>query len=304
MIPSVKIALLVSMGCIGTVSWVVTHISRGSTQLVLQLVPELGVVGGRVAGVTVRRDRPAFAHENVLEREARLSPSKSVRLARSVSGDSAPARRYIPQIPRMRSLGRGTRPPAAGGEVVVRLVRHKPDRGSRLSGRMLAAITPASARRDVEPVARVRPRRTTPAGDSRIADTAIRPAGQYVVCSGDTLVGIARRLYGSDDATHVAALVRANSHLKTNPNRILAGQALVIPARGAFAEGGAAAADEAGGKTKPPRVYTIRKGDSLISIARRLLNNGSRWREIVKLNRSLRVDRPIHAGVRIRVPEA
>lgn len=312
MVPNVKVALLLSMASIGTVSWVVTHISRESTQLVLQFIPQSSFDGRRVAGATARREMPTFAHDNVFEREARLSPSGRTRLQRHVSANSPRVRMYLPP---MRSLGRGSRLTPAGGGGVVRLVQYEAPRGPRSSGRMLAARTAASARTNVEPVARAHvPDDPRPqVAESRESST--QPLGEYVVRSGDTLVGIARRMYGSGDAAHIAALVLANSHLKNSPDRIFAGQALVIPVRGAvisadapagaFYPGGSGpAAEEAGGKTKPPRLYTIRKGDSLISIARRLLNNGSRWREILALNRSLRADRPIHAGVRIRVPEA
>jgi len=48
-------------------------------------------------------------------------------------------------------------------------------------------------------------------------------------------------------------------------------------------------------------VYTIRKNDTLQSIARRLLDDPERWREIQKLNRDLD-PRKIVPGMRIKLP--
>ena len=54
-------------------------------------------------------------------------------------------------------------------------------------------------------------------------------------------------------------------------------------------------------KTEPARWYTIRKRDSLASIARRQLRDHRRWREIAELNELPNANR-ILPGTRIKLP--
>lgn len=88
------------------------------------------------------------------------------------------------------------------------------------------------------------------------ADTA-GSTTTYTVQSGDTLGSIAKR-YG----TTVQAIVSANN--LANPDSIRVGQKLTIPG-GVSAAGGAAAVPTAG----QTRTYTVQRGDTLLSIARR-----------------------------------
>ena len=82
----------------------------------------------------------------------------------------------------------------------------------------------------------------------------------HTVVSGDTLSEIAGK-YGTDYVT----LAKANSI--ADPNVIVVGQKIKIP-----------------GKTPAYSNYTVRSGDSLWSIAARLLGNGARYTEIKDLN--------------------
>lgn len=78
----------------------------------------------------------------------------------------------------------------------------------------------------------------------------------YTVQSGDTLGAIARR-FGAT----IAELVRLNNI--TNPDALKVGQQLIVP--GASGAGGAVTVPSAGqGKS-----YTVQRGDTLLSIARR-----------------------------------
>ncbi len=77
----------------------------------------------------------------------------------------------------------------------------------------------------------------------------------YTVQSGDTLGAIARRF-----GTTVAELVRLNNI--TNPDALKVGQQLIVPGSG----GGAAVNVPTAGQGKS---YTVQRGDTLLSIARR-----------------------------------
>ena len=96
-----------------------------------------------------------------------------------------------------------------------------------------------------------------------LRDTPPRVA-TYVVESGDTLSGIARR-FGTD----VPALIEANGI--TNPNMLTLGQQLRLP-RGVRGAGVSAdpSTGTSGGGGAAPTSYTIEPGDSLWSLARKL----------------------------------
>lgn len=103
----------------------------------------------------------------------------------------------------------------------------------------------------------------------------------YTVQKGDTLSGIATK-YG----TTYQKIAAYNGI--ANPNLIHPGQKIKIPA--------------AGGATTTPQVktYTVKKGDSLWSIAAATLGNGARWPEIQKAN-SLS-GTVIHPGQVLKIP--
>lgn len=103
----------------------------------------------------------------------------------------------------------------------------------------------------------------------------------YTVQKGDTLSGIATK-YG----TTYQKIAAYNGI--ANPNLIHPGQKIKIPA--------------ASGATTTPQVktYTVKKGDSLWSIAAATLGNGARWPEIQKAN-SLS-GTVIHPGQVLKIP--
>jgi len=126
--------------------------------------------------------------------------------------------------------------------------------------------------------------------EPRTADPLPAPAPAaetktYTVQPGDTLSDIARRELGS--ASRWREIVAANPQLR-NSEVVRTGMKLTIPAKSAAVAKSSAAVDVvkpapvAGGKT-----YTVQKGDSLSSIASRMLGSSGRWREIVAANEPL-----------------
>lgn len=103
----------------------------------------------------------------------------------------------------------------------------------------------------------------------------------YTVQKGDTLSGIAAK-YG----TTYQKIAAYNGI--ANPNLIRVGQKIKIPAAG-----GAATTPQA-------KTYTVKKGDSLWSIAAATLGNGARWPEIQKANGLSGT--VIHAGQVLKIP--
>lgn len=101
----------------------------------------------------------------------------------------------------------------------------------------------------------------------------------YTVQKGDTLSGIAAK-YG----TTYQAIAAYNGI--ANPNLIHVGQKIKIPA--------------AGGAAPQSKTYTVKKGDSLWSIAAATLGNGARWTEIQKLNGL--TGTTIHPGQVLKIP--
>ena len=99
-----------------------------------------------------------------------------------------------------------------------------------------------------------------------LADAPPTATTTYRVRRGDTLRGIARRVYGSADHH---ALIRTVDHRR--PGAIREGQVLLIPS------------------LTPPRVrvksYVVQEGDSLFIISEKILGDGNLWRRIFESNR-------------------
>ena len=138
------------------------------------------------------------------------------------------------------------------------------------------------------------------------ATTATPPTGkQYVVQKGDSLTRIAARTLGSGSRwTEIQSL---NAGL--DPHTLRPGMKIVLPAS-AKVDGSPATSTASGAPAKAaPKsapanstgTYVVRAGDTLTSIATRLLGSKERWREIVAANPGLD---PKHllVGKSIRVP--
>jgi nucleoid-associated protein YgaU len=113
-----------------------------------------------------------------------------------------------------------------------------------------------------------RPRAPQLAAAPHVGSTLARPlAATYHVKAGDTLSEIALRELGSSTLWHV--VYDANRDQLTNPRWLEVGLTLKIP-RG----------NDAGGQ-----VYVVKQGDSLSKIARVMLGDMKKWRELYAANK-------------------
>jgi nucleoid-associated protein YgaU len=93
----------------------------------------------------------------------------------------------------------------------------------------------------------------------------------YTVKRGDTLTGIAKAQLG--DANRWPQIFVLNRAIIKNPNQIFPGQVLHLPPKTPVGT--------------IPRLYTVKKGDTLSGIAKALLGNANRFPEIFALNRDI-----------------
>jgi nucleoid-associated protein YgaU len=147
----------------------------------------------------------------------------------------------------------------------------------------------------------------------------------YVVCDGDNLANIAKKFYGSEQGNkrrNVMRIFAANRSQLRSPDEVYVGQKLVIPPLNAsianygnsqrvFPQGLFEKVESIGrkhlsslGQTEDKgQWYIVQEGDSLWEIAAEQLGNGSRYKEIVKLNAGiLNNEDDIAVGMRLKMP--
>ncbi|MBN2136533.1 MAG: LysM peptidoglycan-binding domain-containing protein [Sedimentisphaerales bacterium] len=155
----------------------------------------------------------------------------------------------------------------------------------------------------------------------------VKPASTktYVVAGGDSLASIAKKFYGLEQGNiraNVAGIFEANRNLLKSPDEIMVGQKLVIPALPNTlldkpATGSLMTPElfekvkSIGQKNITPattlktqeRLYQVKEGDSLWSIAADQLGNGVRYAEISKLNADiLSSEDSISIGMKLKIP--
>jgi len=159
---------------------------------------------------------------------------------------------------------------------------------------------------------------------------SVKPAlpRTYVVTEGDNLAVIAQKFYGADEGNrkiNVMRIFRANRELLGSPDEIYVGQKLTIPplasstadkdkTESVFSGTVFRKVESIGkrllsadrpeaGRAKQSRQYIVREGDSLWQIAAEQLGDGSRYKEINKLNGDiLENEDTIAVGMRLRMP--
>ncbi|MHC4324164.1 MAG: LysM peptidoglycan-binding domain-containing protein [Planctomycetota bacterium] len=147
----------------------------------------------------------------------------------------------------------------------------------------------------------------------------------YVVTEGDTLADIAKKFYGPEEGNkraNIARIFEANRNLLETVDDIFVGQKLAIPplvtsqavkkeTRISFADSILEKVKSIGKKRLPPRPakatksapYIVREDDNLWRIATEQLGDGSRYREISRLNDGiLKNDNDLTVGMLLRMP--
>ena len=179
------------------------------------------------------------------------------------------------------------------------------------------AATPKPARLKLKP----RPTTATSTGPASLAELLAKPKlkaakpkpkmKHHVVKKYDTFAILAEQYYGSQK--YAALLLKANPQV-TDARRMKLGTKLRIPPLeeliGPDKASKAASPDKpVVGKTpkKPrsPELYVVKPDDSFYSIARELLGDGAKWRELHKLNRDVCPDpKRLRPGMKLRVRSA
>jgi len=121
------------------------------------------------------------------------------------------------------------------------------------------------------------------------------PKNTYVIVSGDTLYDIAMHKYG--DPKFVRAIQEANPGL--DPARLRVGDRIVLPEPKKESVAPA-------GEKKRSKVYVVRKGDTLIGIARKMYHDTAMYPKIYEANKDVlsSLNARLYVGMRLRLPEA
>ena len=139
----------------------------------------------------------------------------------------------------------------------------------------------------------------------------------YVVCPGDSLAEIAKKLYGPENGNKLASIEKiynANKDKLTSIDELQVGQKLVIPPlenktnallkTGLFEK----VTNTISGQTPQPakeqfKQYIVKESDSLWQIAAEQLGNGNRYEEIIELNKSVITDADkLVIGMKLKLP--
>ena len=310
---SVKAAMMICIGCVGGISWLVHGIepaddwqtsplviSENPVALARQYVePELAMPVA-TADPQENWDR-RFATPNAFDRElaARTESAKMIDVAllpapTPEEGNNTPELAYaVGPEPGEQSVTPIDTPAPLGEYATGPVVAGEPT----LMDEPVAASEPVVAGEvvlaaDVEP-----------AEDQ----SAVLELRDYRVVRGDTLLKIMDREWTTREVRVLELLVQLNPQLRGRQGHILVGEELSLPDNATVER--VLAGDwptELSGDVERTtladvRWYTIRRNDSLSSIARQHLHDARRWREILELNESLDPDR-IFPGTRIKLP--
>jgi nucleoid-associated protein YgaU len=170
----------------------------------------------------------------------------------------------------------------------------------------------------------------TPAASSSETTAAVgstaAPKGRvHVIQNGETLSSIAQKYYGKEEGNRRAViqkLYEANRKVLTSQDKVRVGDKLTIPPLTDAAGGSAVASKtpeasqtlltkfstmlERPAKEDQKQIteYTVKQGDSLWSIAQRMLGDGKRYKEIIQANQDKIKDADdLTAGMSLKIPK-
>lgn len=290
---NVKAALLICLGFTGAMCWLVSRVQRPAVELLTpgetntRVVQHVADVTQRARGLESRGD---FSRRSPIDRSR-------------FDAAGAPSPRSEPVPTPMTPL-----PPAAD----ERLAGAGPSSNADESGLLIARTDPWPPPIPIPAVIGGEPEPLDVEEDPAAPPPAAPTPRTVTVEKGDSVVRICRRLWSSEDSRYVTALIEANPELRVNPNRIYAGQSLVVPAVNPAVPPKSRPVETAIRTEAPPqpprsavppaRYYTVRRDDTLAGIARRELRDARRWVEIARLNgfKDANIIRP---GMKIRLPE-
>jgi len=122
---------------------------------------------------------------------------------------------------------------------------------------------------------------------------ATAPEDVHIVAQGDTLYSISVERYGS--ARFVDAIVAANPGI--DPGMLRVGDRIVLPKPGSD--------KPAAPKPKRTKVYVVKKGDTLIGIARKVYGDAAMYPRIYEANKDVlsSLNARLYVGMRLRLPD-
>ena len=191
---------------------------------------------------------------------------------------------------------------------------------------------PAGIGEPLAPHAAVKPPQSLEPIAAAIKDSRGPPKRYYTVRTNDTLIKIARKVYGRGGGRYYKRIYRANTNILEDESVVYAGQNLLIPplrGRSGKSNGVRSAsparyeqmdltqlrehfsAHSADSAIKSPQalrqvVYIVREGDTLTSIASRTLNDGGRSgvAKMFQANRDkLQSPDELLVGMTLRIPK-
>ena len=139
----------------------------------------------------------------------------------------------------------------------------------------------------------------------------------YVVCSGDSLAEIAKKMYGPENGKKLASVEKiynANKNTLESIDQIQIGQKLIIPPlenktnallkTGLFEKVSKITSPQTAQASKEQyKQYIVKESDSLWQIAARNLGDGNRFSEIIQLNQSVLADpEKLAIGMKLKLP--
>ena len=139
----------------------------------------------------------------------------------------------------------------------------------------------------------------------------------YVVCPGDSLAEIAKKMYGPENGKKLASVEKiynANKDKLESIDQIQVGQKLIIPPlenqtnallkTGLFEKVSKITSPQTAQASKEQfRQYVVKESDSLWQIAEEQLGNGNRYDEIIQLNKSVLTDADtLVVGMKLKLP--